>query len=85
MFPVGIDHKSYERGRFTFDMAFIVDMTSSAETMYEPIVQKCAEYLIELEMEYKFLTNPKYKDQVLDVMERMFNDLSNKGKLCIFL
>lgn len=83
MFPVGIDHKSYERGRFTFDMAFIVDMTSSAETMYEPIVQKCAEYLIELEMEYKFLTNPKYKDQVLDVMERMFNDLSNKGESVI--
>ncbi|CAO4373831.1 unnamed protein product [Caenorhabditis nigoni] len=83
MFPVGIDHKSYERGRFTFDMSFIVDMTSSAETMYEPIVQKCAEYLIELEMEYNFLTNPKYKTHVLEVMEKMFVDLSTRGESVI--
>lgn len=83
MFPVGIDHNSYERGRFTFDMSFIVDMTSSAETMYEPIVQKCAEYLIELEMEYNFLTNKKYQPQVLDMMEKMFMDLSEKGESVI--
>uniref|UniRef100_A0A1I7V0K7 Nitrogen permease regulator 2 n=1 Tax=Caenorhabditis tropicalis TaxID=1561998 RepID=A0A1I7V0K7_9PELO len=83
MFPIGIDHKSYERGRFTFDMSFIVDMASSAETMYEPIVQKCAEYLIELEMEYNFLTNPKYQEQVLDMMDKMFVGLSTKGESVI--
>lgn len=83
MFPVGIDHASYDRGRFTFDMSFIVDMTSSAETMYEPIVQKCAEYFIELEMEYKFLTNPKHQKQVLEVMEKMFIDLSTIGESVI--
>lgn len=83
MFPVGIDHNSYERGRFTFDMSFIVDMTSSAETMYEPIVQKCAEYLIELEMEYNFLTNKKYQSQVMEVMEKMFIDLSTRGESVI--
>ncbi|KAF1757518.1 hypothetical protein GCK72_013974 [Caenorhabditis remanei] len=77
------DHTSYERGRFTFDMALIVDMTSSAETMYEPIVQKCAEYLIELEMEYNFLTNSKYQKQVLEMMEKMFIELSSKGESVI--
>ncbi|PIC14072.1 hypothetical protein B9Z55_027367 [Caenorhabditis nigoni] len=69
--------------KFAFDMSFIVDMTSSAETMYEPIVQKCAEYLIELEMEYNFLTNPKYKTHVLEVMEKMFVDLSTRGESVI--
>ncbi|PIC14009.1 hypothetical protein B9Z55_027333 [Caenorhabditis nigoni] len=69
--------------KFAFDMSFIVDMTSSAETMYEPIVQKCAEYQIELEMEYNFLTNPKYKTHVLEVMEKMFVDLSTRGESVI--
>uniref|UniRef100_A0A8R1HXW5 Nitrogen permease regulator 2-like protein n=1 Tax=Caenorhabditis japonica TaxID=281687 RepID=A0A8R1HXW5_CAEJA len=83
MFPVGIDHQDYHRGRFTFNMSFIVDMTSSAETMYEPIVQKCAEYLIELEIEYHFLTDSKYRNQLYEVMEKMFIDLSTKGESVI--
>lgn len=83
MYPVGIDHSSYERGRFTFDMVFIVDATSSAETMYEPIVQKCAEYLIDLEIEYNFLTDETYQDKVFDMMEKMFLGLSTKGESVI--
>ncbi|CAI2351569.1 unnamed protein product [Caenorhabditis sp. 36 PRJEB53466] len=83
MFPCGLDKEEYHRGRFTFDMVFIVDMTSSAETMYEPIVQKCAEYLVDLEYDYGFLTNPTYRTQLHEMMQKMFEDLSKKGESVI--
>lgn len=80
MYPVGQETEQYERNRITYDMAFIVDEKSSAETMYEPIVQKCAEYMTDLEREFNFLTEEQFRPQVRDMMDKMFKDLSTKGK-----
>ncbi|CAI5448464.1 unnamed protein product [Caenorhabditis angaria] len=84
-YPVGLDHINYGRGRYTFNMCFVVAWDSNADSMYEPIVQKCAEYLIELEQEYNFLTNNIYQDQVVKLINFMFDGLNSKGESVVGL
>lgn len=44
-----LEHESYARHRFGFNMCFVVGQKSTNDCMYEPLVQKLAEYLVELE------------------------------------
>uniref|UniRef100_A0A0M3HKA8 Uncharacterized protein n=1 Tax=Ascaris lumbricoides TaxID=6252 RepID=A0A0M3HKA8_ASCLU len=47
--PVGIESEAYPRGRYIFNLCFVVDKSSKVDCMYEPMVQKCAAYLTQLE------------------------------------
>ncbi|CAB3409446.1 unnamed protein product [Caenorhabditis bovis] len=62
-YPVKLSHQGYRRQYYIFNMCFVVAWESVSDSMYEPIVQKCAEYLIELEQEFSFLSNRAYNAQ----------------------
>lgn len=44
-----LEDKKYAREIYIFNMCFIVPKLSKYDSIYEPLVQKCAEYLIDLE------------------------------------
>ena len=46
------EEKKYPREVLIFNMCFIVSKQMAADWVYEPLVQKCAEYLQELEKVY---------------------------------
>uniref|UniRef100_A0A0K0DP01 Nitrogen permease regulator 2 n=1 Tax=Angiostrongylus cantonensis TaxID=6313 RepID=A0A0K0DP01_ANGCA len=49
--PIGLKHETwYARGQLNFNMCFVVAKESTIDCMYEPLVQKFAEYLVDLEM-----------------------------------
>ncbi|KHJ89336.1 nitrogen permease regulator 2 [Oesophagostomum dentatum] len=49
--PIGLKHDTwYGRGQLNFNMCFVVAKESTIDCMYEPLVQKFAEYLVDLEM-----------------------------------
>ncbi|KAJ1355211.1 hypothetical protein KIN20_012534 [Parelaphostrongylus tenuis] len=54
--PIGLKHETwYARGQLDFNMCFVVAKESTIDCVYEPLVQKFAEYLVDLEMESPFL------------------------------
>ncbi|VDO19974.1 unnamed protein product [Heligmosomoides polygyrus] len=49
--PIGLKHETwYGRGQLNFNICFVVAKESTIDCMYEPLVQKFAEYLVDLEM-----------------------------------
>lgn len=62
-------------------MCFIVAKQTSSDWVYEPLVAKCAEYLVELEQERQFLSEQKHR--LPELMAHIFNDLNEKSKLWI--
>lgn len=79
-YPVGIRHEKYERKVYIFNMCFVVDKRDTqSDCMYEPLVQKCAEYLVDMEVESEFLS--KNDLRLKDMMERVFAGLNSNGKL----
>lgn len=76
--PVGIECDYYPRGRFIFNLCFVVDKSSKVDCMYEPMVQKCANYLKQLEMEHRFLSVSK--DELPQLMLGIFEGLNTKGE-----
>lgn len=44
-----LEDKKYAREIYIFNLCFIVSKSSNFDTVYEPLVQKCAEYLVDLE------------------------------------
>ncbi|CAD5229443.1 unnamed protein product [Bursaphelenchus okinawaensis] len=80
-YPVYIRNEKYERKVYIFNMCFVVDkQDTQSDCMYEPLVQKCAEYLVDMEVENEFLSR---KDSRLeDLMERVFQGLNENGE-CI--
>lgn len=83
--PVGIQDKKYERKVYIFNMCFIVSKNIESDSVYEPLVQKCAEYLIDLEKECEFLStnDERRKAELPKLMSKIFNGLNDKGE-CIF-
>lgn len=78
--PVGIKDKKYPREIYIFNMCFIVAKDAGSDIIYEPLVQKCAEYLQTLEEERSFLSEEIHK--LPSLMKQIFNGLNNKGE-CI--
>ncbi|MFH4980185.1 hypothetical protein AB6A40_006894 [Gnathostoma spinigerum] len=81
--PVGIESPTYPRSRYIFNMCFIVDKSSTLDCMYEPMVQKCAAYLTQLEKEVHFLT--EQKDSLPQLMLGIFEGLNTKGECQILV
>ncbi|GMR32362.1 hypothetical protein PMAYCL1PPCAC_02557 [Pristionchus mayeri] len=79
--PIGLDCPIYTRGRHIFNMCFIVPKDSSADCMYEPLVQKLNEYLVDVEQECFFLT--KKPEEVKSLMNRIFDEVNQKGECVI--
>ncbi|GMT04444.1 hypothetical protein PENTCL1PPCAC_26618 [Pristionchus entomophagus] len=79
--PIGLDCPIYTRGRHIFNMCFIVPKDSSADCMYEPLVQKLNEYLVDVEQECFYLT--KRPEAVKDLMNQIFEEVNQKGECVI--
>lgn len=78
-FPMGIKDKKYPREVYIFNMCFVIaKKPDQLDIVYEPLVEKCAEYLIELEKEGEFLSLGKHK--LPELMEEIFNSLNNNGE-----
>lgn len=80
--PICLVHDSYDRDYLKFNMCFVVAKESTVDCMYEPLVQKCAEYLTELEQECRFIYDPEKNKRIPDIMRKIFNDL-NANKECV--
>lgn len=78
---VGIKDKKYAREIYIFNLCFIVLKSSKFDTVYEPLVQKCAEYLVDLEKEQRFLSHDN--NLLPRLMEEIFYGLNKKGE-CIY-
>jgi hypothetical protein len=75
-----LGNENYAREFYIFNLCFVIDMADPREDkVYEPIVQKCAEYLINLEKEEAFLTTQL--DKLPSIMQQMFDDLNREGEL----
>uniref|UniRef100_A0A915M1Z6 Uncharacterized protein n=1 Tax=Meloidogyne javanica TaxID=6303 RepID=A0A915M1Z6_MELJA len=48
-YPIGMKDKRYPREILIFNMCFVISRQVECDWVYEPLVQKCAEYLVELE------------------------------------
>ncbi|KAK5973725.1 DNA-directed RNA polymerase subunit [Trichostrongylus colubriformis] len=82
--PIGLKHETwYGRGQLNFNMCFVVAKESTIDCMYEPLVQKFAEYLVDLEMECGFLHIPETRAQLPTIMRQVFTDLNTCGE-CVF-
>jgi len=77
-YPIGIKDKKYAREIYIFNMCFIVGKDSGkGDDLYEPLVQKCAEYLVDLEKERGFLSLEKH--MLPNLMSEIFHGLNLKS------
>ncbi|VDK82494.1 unnamed protein product [Litomosoides sigmodontis] len=76
--PVGIESDSYARGRYIFNVCFVVDKTSQLDCVYEPMVQKCAAYLTQMEKDTRFLSQSQ--DKLPDLLLNIFKGLNEFGE-----
>lgn len=82
-YPVSIkDSKKYQRNQLIFNLCFVFSDTSRT-TQYEPIIQKLARYLIDLEGEMGFISNNDGQSNLLtNSLNNIKKQLNNEG-LCI--
>ncbi|EFO25851.1 hypothetical protein LOAG_02632 [Loa loa] len=76
--PVGIESDSYARGRYIFNVCFVVDKSSQIDCMYEPMVQKCAAYLTQMEKDTRFLSQSQ--DKLPGLLLNIFEGLNEHGQ-----
>lgn len=85
-YPVGLEnnsnHQKYERSTYIFNTCFVVASSTNADSIYEPIVQKVAEYFVELEQASFFLTRDG-ANHIPKIIEKIFNDLT-KNRECVY-
>uniref|UniRef100_A0A914WVZ2 Nitrogen permease regulator 2-like protein n=1 Tax=Plectus sambesii TaxID=2011161 RepID=A0A914WVZ2_9BILA len=83
-YPVGLDHQKYQRNSYIFNLCFVVENKTHIDSVYEPLVQKCAQYLVQLEQECEFLHNEtSKKEQLPKLLLQIFNGLNNDGQCTI--
>ncbi|VDP12879.1 unnamed protein product [Onchocerca flexuosa] len=76
--PVGIESDSYVRGRYIFNVCFVVDKNSQVDCLYEPMVQKCAAYLTLMEKDSRFLSQSQHK--LPGLLLNIFESLNEHGE-----
>ncbi|KAL3989575.1 Nitrogen permease regulator 2 family protein [Acanthocheilonema viteae] len=76
--PVGIESDSYARGRYIFNICFVVDKNGQDSCIYEPMVQKCAAYLTQMEKDTRFLSQSQ--DKLPDLLLNIFEGLNEHGE-----
>ncbi|XP_033115443.1 GATOR complex protein NPRL2-like [Anneissia japonica] len=80
--PIGIEDDKYSRNVLHFNLAFVLDITSSTKP-YQPLVKKLAGYLTTLELECGFLSNEESKALLPDIMKQLLSNLNEHGKCSI--
>ncbi len=84
-YPVSIkDSKKYQRNQLIFNLCFVFSDISRT-TQYEPIIQKLARYLIDLEGEMGFISanaNDGESNLLTNSLNNIKEQLNNEG-LCI--
>ncbi|XP_071959760.1 GATOR1 complex protein NPRL2-like [Antedon mediterranea] len=80
--PIGIEDDKYSRNVLHFNLAFVLDITSSTKP-YQPLVKKLAGYLTTLELECGFLSNEETKAMLPDIMKQVLSNLNEHGKCSI--
>ncbi|TKR73964.1 hypothetical protein L596_021200 [Steinernema carpocapsae] len=77
--PACLKHRRYPRGDFIFNLCFVVTKESLFDSMYEPIVQKCSQYLVDLERECWFLSQPFTKKTIRKLMTKIYHGINFAG------
>lgn len=79
-FPVAIDDVRYERNRYIFNLCFVCE-ASKRTVQYEPLIKKLAKYMVQLELECKFLSEASNKGNVTSLLKSMKHEL-NETRSC---
>lgn len=86
-YPVSITDSKYKRNQLIFNLCFVF-ADYSRTTQYEPIIQKLAHYLIDLENEMAFISQKRNDSALPDYLVEIKKQLNNKGeciiKICAF-
>lgn len=77
---MAIDDSQYERNRYIFNLCFVCE-ASKRTVQYEPLIKKLAKYMIQLELECKFLSGADNKPHVTSVLMEIKNQL-NENRCC---
>ncbi|CAG0899339.1 unnamed protein product [Cyprideis torosa] len=77
-YPISIDHSRYARNALLFNLCFVFD-AGSRTVQYEPVVKKLSEYLVTVEEEHGFLSKQEREQDLVDLMNQVFNDLRDRG------
>uniref|UniRef100_A0A7E4VUV5 GATOR complex protein NPRL2 n=1 Tax=Panagrellus redivivus TaxID=6233 RepID=A0A7E4VUV5_PANRE len=80
-----VDTVKYDRNQILFNLCFAIEKTANikSEQMWEPILQKAADYLIELEKECSFISKPNRANDA-KLLEEMFKGLTSPKRQCYF-
>lgn len=82
-YPMRIDHKSYVRNAFYFNLCFVFQ-PGTRTIGYEPIIRKVTEYLLSLELSSKFLSQTdETKLKRLELMLHQIRSEINKNQHCM--
>ncbi|KAI6183534.1 hypothetical protein M3Y97_00499100 [Aphelenchoides bicaudatus] len=86
-YPIAISvlagNPKYQRGFYIFNLCFVLDKCETEmgeDIIFDAVVQKFSEYLVNLEKEESFLT--KRVNELPDIMRRVFEDLNTSSE-CI--
>ena len=75
-----LEHSKYQRHAYIFNLCFVVENESQVDCVYEPLVQKCAQYLVQLERECQFLFDQESKKNRLPaLLQNIFDGLNGDG------
>lgn len=81
-YPMRIEDNKYARNAFYFNLCIVCDPTARA-IQYEPVVQKLAHTLRDLEMESSFLStqqeNPIARARLTNLLNQVMTDLNEKN------
>ncbi|KAJ6225375.1 hypothetical protein RDWZM_003920 [Blomia tropicalis] len=83
-YPVSINDPKYNRNQLIFNLCFVFS-DYSRTTQYEPIIQKLAHYLIDLEYEMALISKERFQDDQSTLLEHLIQikkQLNDKG-VCI--
>lgn len=72
------------RNHLIFNLCFVFS-DNSRTTQYEPIIQKLARYLIDLEGEMAFISNNDGESNLLTSLIKIKEHLNNEGLCILFI
>ncbi|XP_058127224.1 GATOR complex protein NPRL2 [Anopheles ziemanni] len=76
-YPVLINHVRYQRNAFYFNLCFVC-YSWSRTVQYEAVVKKMSEYLLMMEEETSFLSNPEKNGTICNLLSCILRDLNER-------
>ena len=78
-YPVILRNEKYKRNQFMFNVCFVCYHWSRT-VQYEPALIKLSKFLIDLELEFGFLSSEENNPVLEALLEKVFVDLNEKGE-----